>query len=94
VGKPAVLLHTTDGGKNWERIPLSAKLPGAYMVCCVITFKSKRRFDETPQRTCSTARAKALESCISSSRRRRIAKCVCCVNWAHDVMKRRHTSDQ
>jgi len=28
VGKPAILLHTTDGGKNWERIPLSAKLPG------------------------------------------------------------------
>lgn len=29
VGKPAILLHTTDGGKNWERIPLSAKLPGS-----------------------------------------------------------------
>ncbi|KAG1664832.1 hypothetical protein FOA52_007090 [Chlamydomonas sp. UWO 241] len=28
VGKPAILLHTTDGGKNWERVPLSAKLPG------------------------------------------------------------------
>ena len=28
VGKPAILLHTTDGGANWERIPLSAKLPG------------------------------------------------------------------
>lgn len=28
VGKPAILLHTSDGGKNWERIPLSAKLPG------------------------------------------------------------------
>ena len=23
VGKPAILLHTTDGGKSWERIPLS-----------------------------------------------------------------------
>jgi hypothetical protein len=23
VGKPAILLHTTDGGKTWERIPLS-----------------------------------------------------------------------
>lgn len=34
VGKPAILLHTTDGGKNWERVPLSAKLPGA--CCCVI----------------------------------------------------------
>ena len=29
VGKPAILLHTGDGGKSWERIPLSAKLPGA-----------------------------------------------------------------
>ena len=28
VGKPAILLHTTDGGKSWERVPLSAKLPG------------------------------------------------------------------
>ena len=28
VGRPAILLHTTDGGKNWERVPLSAKLPG------------------------------------------------------------------
>jgi photosystem II stability/assembly factor-like uncharacterized protein len=28
VGKPAILLHTSDGGQNWERIPLSAKLPG------------------------------------------------------------------
>lgn len=23
MGKPAILLHTTDGGKSWERIPLS-----------------------------------------------------------------------
>merc|ERR1711924_230711 len=28
VGKPLVLLHTTDSGKSWERIPLSPKLPG------------------------------------------------------------------
>lgn len=28
MGKPAILLHTGDGGKSWERIPLSAKLPG------------------------------------------------------------------
>ena len=28
VGKPAILLHTTNGGKEWERVPLSAKLPG------------------------------------------------------------------
>jgi len=28
VGKPAILLHTADGGANWERVPLSAKLPG------------------------------------------------------------------
>lgn len=28
VGKPAILLHSTDGGTNWERVPLSAKLPG------------------------------------------------------------------
>lgn len=28
VGKPAILLKTTNGGKNWERVPLSARLPG------------------------------------------------------------------
>lgn len=28
VGKPAILLHTTDGGKSWERIPLSGARPG------------------------------------------------------------------
>jgi photosystem II stability/assembly factor-like uncharacterized protein len=27
-GKPAILLHTKDGGKQFERIPLSPKLPG------------------------------------------------------------------
>jgi hypothetical protein len=34
VGKPAILLHTSDGGKNWERIPLSNKLPGAFLCAC------------------------------------------------------------
>lgn len=29
VGKPALLLHTTDAGDTWERVPLSSKLPGA-----------------------------------------------------------------
>lgn len=28
VGKPAVLLYTSDAGESWERIPLSAQLPG------------------------------------------------------------------
>ncbi|KAK9115560.1 hypothetical protein Sjap_014507 [Stephania japonica] len=28
VGKPAILLHTSDAGESWERIPLSAQLPG------------------------------------------------------------------
>jgi len=28
LGKPALLLHTKDSGKSWERIPLSPKLPG------------------------------------------------------------------
>ena len=28
LGKPTLLLHTKDGGKSWERIPLSPKLPG------------------------------------------------------------------
>ena len=25
VGKPAILLHTTDGGKSWERVPVSGE---------------------------------------------------------------------
>lgn len=28
IGKPSLLLHTTDSGKSWERVPLSPKLPG------------------------------------------------------------------
>ena len=28
MGKPAILLHTTDGGNSWERVALSDKLPG------------------------------------------------------------------
>ncbi|XP_062230190.1 photosystem II stability/assembly factor HCF136, chloroplastic [Phragmites australis] len=28
IGKPAILLHTSDAGESWERIPLSAQLPG------------------------------------------------------------------
>ncbi|KAL2631103.1 hypothetical protein R1flu_015789 [Riccia fluitans] len=27
-GKPAILLHTTNGGESWERVPLSPRLPG------------------------------------------------------------------
>lgn len=28
VGKPAILLHTSDSGESWERVPLSSQLPG------------------------------------------------------------------
>lgn len=28
MGKPAILLHTTDGGKSWERVPLSGEQAG------------------------------------------------------------------
>ncbi|XP_014494534.1 photosystem II stability/assembly factor HCF136, chloroplastic isoform X2 [Vigna radiata var. radiata] len=28
VGKPAILLYTANAGESWERIPLSAELPG------------------------------------------------------------------
>lgn len=28
IGKPSILLHTTNGGESWQRIPLSPKLPG------------------------------------------------------------------
>jgi len=28
VGEPSIMLHTTDGGVSWVRIPLSEKLPG------------------------------------------------------------------
>ncbi|XP_022743177.1 photosystem II stability/assembly factor HCF136, chloroplastic-like [Durio zibethinus] len=28
VGKPSILLYTSDAGESWERIPISAQLPG------------------------------------------------------------------
>jgi photosystem II stability/assembly factor-like uncharacterized protein len=28
IGKPSIMLHTRDGGKQFERIPMSPKLPG------------------------------------------------------------------
>ncbi|XP_002966130.2 photosystem II stability/assembly factor HCF136, chloroplastic [Selaginella moellendorffii] len=28
IGKPAILLHTSNAGETWERIPLSSRLPG------------------------------------------------------------------
>lgn len=28
VGKPSIVLHTSNSGQSWERIPLSSKLPG------------------------------------------------------------------
>ena len=31
MGKPAILLHTTDGGKSWERVPLSGEQQGGGM---------------------------------------------------------------
>ncbi len=36
MGKPAILLRTTDGGDNWERVPLSAKLPGNPVLICAL----------------------------------------------------------
>lgn len=41
VGKPAILLYTSDAGENWKRIPLSSQLPGdmvslgQHYVCCL-----------------------------------------------------------
>lgn len=32
VGKPPILLYTSNSGESWERIPLSSELPGD-MVC-------------------------------------------------------------
>ena len=32
VGKPPILMHTTDAGKSWERIGLSPQLPGIPLV--------------------------------------------------------------
>lgn len=45
VGKPAILLHTSDAGESWERIPLSAQLPGNMVIPCIrlVIFASKRK---------------------------------------------------
>ncbi|KAG1359524.1 Photosystem II stability/assembly factor HCF136, chloroplastic [Cocos nucifera] len=40
VGKPAILLHTSDAGESWERIPLSAQLPGDMVYIKAIGEKS------------------------------------------------------
>ncbi|CAJ1964555.1 unnamed protein product [Sphenostylis stenocarpa] len=37
VGKLAILLYTTDAGESWERIPLSAELPGDMHCAIYIT---------------------------------------------------------
>lgn len=37
MGKPAILLHTTDGGKSWERVPLSGEhtlMHSLLLYCC------------------------------------------------------------
>jgi len=36
VGKPAILLYTADAGESWERIPLSAELPGDMVVYALL----------------------------------------------------------
>ncbi|RVW45454.1 Photosystem II stability/assembly factor HCF136, chloroplastic [Vitis vinifera] len=35
VGKPSILLYTSDAGESWERIPLSAQLPGDIVSFCI-----------------------------------------------------------
>eukprot|EP00472_Partenskyella_glossopodia_P007865 CAMPEP_0197521652 /NCGR_PEP_ID=MMETSP1318-20131121/6915_1 /TAXON_ID=552666 /ORGANISM="Partenskyella glossopodia, Strain RCC365" /LENGTH=457 /DNA_ID=CAMNT_0043073735 /DNA_START=31 /DNA_END=1404 /DNA_ORIENTATION=- len=31
VGKPAIMVHSTDGGATWDRVPFSSKLPGDFL---------------------------------------------------------------
>jgi len=31
VGKPAIMIHSTDGGETWDRIPFSSQLPGDFL---------------------------------------------------------------
>jgi photosystem II stability/assembly factor-like uncharacterized protein len=40
IGKPAILLHTSDAGGSWERIPLSAQLPGNMVIKTCFAFAS------------------------------------------------------
>ena len=40
VGKPAILLHTSNAGDSWERVPLSSRLPGTPVRTCSIRLLS------------------------------------------------------
>jgi hypothetical protein len=64
VGKPAILLHTTDGGKSWERVPLSGEHLDALTVASLLLFS---RHMATPGclfqhvADCITARARPVD---------------------------------
>jgi Photosynthesis system II assembly factor YCF48 len=57
VGKPAILLYTSDAGASWERIPLSSQLPGDMVL--IYSFKTNLQRSATFYQLWNSASVKA-----------------------------------